>query len=83
MGPQPQQTYLMPQEKRWQFDKFLQRNNQKFSFKMEFLKKILEGLLKKQDFKLPEPRKPEEVNKTGDPNFFPYHRQISHTLENC
>lgn len=40
-------------------------------------------MLLQSGMKLPEPKKPEEVEKTDDPSYCPYHRCLGHTIENC
>lgn len=45
--------------------------------------KKLFHLLMKSGMKLPEPKRPNEVDKTSDPLDCPYHQCLGHTIENC
>ena len=40
-------------------------------------------LNKSNRLKLPEARRPEEVNKTDNPNYYLYHRTLGHPTKNC
>ncbi|KAL9237137.1 hypothetical protein vseg_011723 [Gypsophila vaccaria] len=44
---------------------------------------MLDDLLEKKVIQLPKPKRPEQVNKTIDPNYCRYHRMVSHPLEKC
>ncbi|XP_020597312.1 uncharacterized protein LOC110037077 [Phalaenopsis equestris] len=57
--------------------------NRIYSFKDEAVSKMFRSLMKKPEFKLPEPRKPEDADKKDQPNYCPYHRLIGHTIEGC
>ena len=44
---------------------------------------MLEDLLQKKVIKLPECKCPEEMDRVNDPNYFHYHRIVSHPVEKC
>ncbi|KAI5337678.1 hypothetical protein L3X38_016949 [Prunus dulcis] len=44
---------------------------------------MLEDLLEKKVIKLPECKRPEEMNRVNDPKFCKYHRIVSHPVEKC
>ncbi|KAA0040518.1 ty3-gypsy retrotransposon protein [Cucumis melo var. makuwa] len=44
---------------------------------------MLEQLIEKQLIQLPECKRPEQAGKVDDPNYFKYHRVISHPVEKC
>ncbi|PKU61119.1 hypothetical protein MA16_Dca028354 [Dendrobium catenatum] len=54
-----QQPYLTPEERKEKWEKFNEMIGKTYPFKKEALKKIFKNLLKKPDFKLPTPRRPE------------------------
>jgi hypothetical protein len=37
----------------------------------------------KNGLKLADSKRPEEANRSDEPNFCPYHRLLGHTIENC
>nr|CAD1836413.1 unnamed protein product [Ananas comosus var. bracteatus] len=45
--------------------------------------KLFRQALKSQRLTLPNPARPEQVNKTDDPLYCPYHRFVGHTIEDC
>ncbi|KAL9233128.1 hypothetical protein vseg_008162 [Gypsophila vaccaria] len=55
----------------------------KYLFPDSNLPSMLDELLEKNVIQLPEPKRPEQVNKTIDPNYCRYHRMVSHPLEKC
>ncbi|KAL9224851.1 hypothetical protein vseg_000846 [Gypsophila vaccaria] len=55
----------------------------KYPFPDSDLSGMLDDLLEKKVIQLPEPKRPEQVNKTTDPNYCRYHRMVSHPLEKC
>ncbi|PIN20262.1 hypothetical protein CDL12_07045 [Handroanthus impetiginosus] len=44
---------------------------------------IFEELLARKLIELPQPKRPEEVEKTNDPKYCKYHRVVSHPIEKC
>ncbi|KAL0907001.1 hypothetical protein M5K25_025536 [Dendrobium thyrsiflorum] len=78
-----QRPYLTPDEKRENWEKFNTLIGKTYPFKREALKRIFKNLLKKPDFKLPAPRRPEEVGKSDQPNYCLYHQMLGHQLEDC
>nr|CAD1837639.1 unnamed protein product [Ananas comosus var. bracteatus] len=60
-----------------------ERKNKTYSFKREKVPRIFEQVMKTKKLVLPEPTKPEEVHKTDDPLYCPYHRSIGHKIEDC
>ncbi|KAL9228133.1 hypothetical protein vseg_003745 [Gypsophila vaccaria] len=55
----------------------------KYLFPDSDLSGMLDDLLEKKVIQLPEPKRPEHVNKTTYPNYCRYHRMVSHPLEKC
>ncbi|KAK9749697.1 hypothetical protein RND81_02G144500 [Saponaria officinalis] len=55
----------------------------KYLFPDSDLSSMLDDLLEKDVIQLPGPKRPDEVNKTNDPNYCRYHRLVSHPLEKC
>ncbi|KAK9698349.1 hypothetical protein RND81_08G097900 [Saponaria officinalis] len=55
----------------------------KYPFPDSDLSGMLDDLLEKEVIQLPEPKRPNQVNKTNDPNYYRYHRMVSHPLEKC
>ncbi|MGV7343211.1 hypothetical protein PJI17_31425, partial [Mycobacterium kansasii] len=43
----------------------------------------MQQLLKAGTIELPEPKRPEDVTKTRERNFYRYHRLVGHSTENC
>ncbi|KAL0921456.1 hypothetical protein M5K25_008530 [Dendrobium thyrsiflorum] len=56
--------------------------NKPYSFKKECTEKIFKQALK-IGLQLPECRRPEQASMTDDPNYCPYHRIVSHPIEDC
>ncbi|WP_161400847.1 hypothetical protein, partial [Klebsiella pneumoniae] len=80
---QQQQQYQKPVQKREYKHSFTELMNKEYPFKEEAVRKIFKNLLKKPDFQLPEAKFPEEMNKSSDTNFCPYHRRLGHPIEKC
>ena len=57
--------------------------NRKYSFKDEHVNSLLKLLNKSNRLKLPEARRPEEVGKTDNPNYFSYHKMLVHPTKSC
>ncbi|PKU63303.1 hypothetical protein MA16_Dca026525 [Dendrobium catenatum] len=56
--------------------------NREYSFKRESVTKLLKQALK-AGLELPECKRPEDADKKDDPSYCPYHRVISHPIEDC
>ncbi|PKU62331.1 hypothetical protein MA16_Dca028551 [Dendrobium catenatum] len=56
--------------------------NKEYSFKRESVAKLFRQALKAR-LELPECKRPEESKHSGDPNYCPYHRVVSHPIEDC
>ena len=54
------------------------RANKQYSFRDEHVVALFKLLQKSNKLKLPEPKQPEEVGKTDDPNYCLYHRMVGH-----
>lgn len=61
---------------------FQSKMNKEYSFKRESVAKFFRQALK-MGLELPECKRPEESKHTGDPNYCPYHRVVSHPIEDC
>ena len=59
------------------------RPNKLYSFKDEHMVSLFKLLQKSNRLKLLEIRRPEEVGKTVDPNYYLYHRMLGHPTKNC
>ncbi|GAA0138742.1 hypothetical protein LIER_42549 [Lithospermum erythrorhizon] len=44
---------------------------------------MFEELLKAKPIELPEPKRPEEMNRSMEPDYYKYHRVLGHPLEKC
>lgn len=53
-----------------------------YSFQRDSVAKLFRQALK-AGLELPECKRPEESKHSGDPNYCPYHRIISHPIEDC
>lgn len=53
------------------------------SFPRDKTRKIFEFAKEKGLIKLPEPKRPNEVGKTDDPDYCCYHRMLGHPTEDC
>ena len=54
-----------------------------YSFKEEQVVAILYLLHKGNKLKLPEARRPNEVGRTNDPNYYLFHRMVYHPTSRC
>ena len=54
-----------------------------YSFKDEHVVTLFHLLNKGNKFKLPEPRRPDEVGRTNDPNYYLFHRMVHHPASRC
>ncbi|XP_020674420.1 uncharacterized protein LOC110093776 [Dendrobium catenatum] len=57
--------------------------NKQYSFRRDTTKKIFKSLIQDDNFQLPKPKRPIEVDKSNDPNYCPYHKMLGHVLEDC
>ncbi|KAL0923802.1 hypothetical protein M5K25_004577 [Dendrobium thyrsiflorum] len=64
------------------FPSLKDKMNKEYSFKRESVAKLFRQALK-AGLELPECKRPEESKYTGDPNYCPYHRVVSHPIEDC
>ncbi|KAL0906071.1 hypothetical protein M5K25_024533 [Dendrobium thyrsiflorum] len=64
------------------FPSLKDKMNKEYSFKRESVAKLFRQALK-AGLELPECKRPEESKHTGDPNYCPYHRVVSHPIEDC
>ena len=71
-----------PQEKEGNVS-LKERLNKQYSFKDEHVISLFKLLQKSNKLKLPEARRPEEVDKVDDPKYCLYHRMIRHPTKNC
>lgn len=60
------------------FDK-LNLSKKEDSFRRDSVAKLFRQALNQ----LPESKRPEEAYRTNDPNYCPYHRVVSHPIEDC
>lgn len=60
-----------------------ERKSVKYSFDDDDVDSIFDELLAAKVVKLPESKRPAEVNKTDNPKYCRYHRLVSHTLKDC
>ena len=59
------------------------RTNKQYSFKDEHVDTLFKLLNKSNILKLSEAKRSEEVGKTGNPNYYLYHRMMGHPTKNC
>jgi len=59
------------------------RVNKQYSFKDEHVDSLFKLLNKSNRLKLPEARRPEEVGKIDNPNYYLYHRMLGHPTKSC
>ncbi|KAL0905425.1 hypothetical protein M5K25_023845 [Dendrobium thyrsiflorum] len=64
------------------FPSLKDKMNKEYSFKRESVAKLFRQALK-TGLELPECKRPEESKHTSDPNYCPYHRVVSHPIEDC
>ncbi|XP_020694323.1 uncharacterized protein LOC110108149 [Dendrobium catenatum] len=80
--PQKQPFQIIPQHTRdHAIIPFRERLETPYPFKRDSVKRIFKSLLKKPDFQLPEDKRPVDESKKEDPKYCPYHRILSHPLE--
>lgn len=54
-----------------------------YSFRNEDVEDFFTSLLEQGLIELPEPKRPDEVGRVGDPKYCKFHRVISHPIEDC
>ena len=59
-----------------------ERKEKNYPFDDDDVQGIFDELMAAKAISLPEPKRLVEVNKTNDPRYFPYHRIISHPINN-
>ena len=60
-----------------------ERKEKKYPFDDDDVQGIFEELMSSNLLVLPEPKRPNEVGKTNDAKYCPYHRIISHSIKDC
>lgn len=63
-----------PPKRKWV--SFEEIQNRVYSFRQDAVPKLFRQALRSQRLTLPTPTKPEQVNKTDDPLYCPYHRMV-------
>ncbi|KAI0502673.1 hypothetical protein KFK09_017630 [Dendrobium nobile] len=64
------------------FQSLKDKMNKDYSFKRESVAKLFRQV-SRSGLELPECKRPEESKHTSDPNYCPYHRVLSHPIEDC
>jgi hypothetical protein len=64
------------------FETLKQKKNKPYSFRRDKVAQIFRGALK-NGLALPVSKRPEDTNKSEEPNFCPYHRVLGHAIEDC
>jgi hypothetical protein len=64
------------------FETLKQKKNKPYSFRRDRVAQIFRGALK-NGLALPTSKRPEDANKSDEPNFCPYHRVLGHSIEDC
>jgi hypothetical protein len=62
------------------FETLTQKKTKPYSFRREKVAQIFRGALK-NGLDLPASKRPEDANKSDEPNFCPYHRVLGHVIE--
>lgn len=60
-----------------------QQKNKVYSFRCDKVPKLFQQVLKSGKLLLQPITRPKQADKTDDPTYFPYHRFLGHTIENC
>lgn len=53
------------------------------SFRNEDVEDFFTSLLEQGLIELPEPKRPDEVGRVGDPKYYKFHRVLFHPIEDC
>jgi hypothetical protein len=64
------------------FETLKQKKANPYSFRRDKIAQIFRGALK-NGLALPASKRPEDANKSDEPNFCPYHRILGHAIEDC
>jgi hypothetical protein len=64
------------------FETLKQKKTKPYSFRRDKVAQIFRGTLK-NGLALPASKRPEDANKSNEPNFCPYHRVLGHAIEDC
>ena len=64
------------------FESLKQKKSKPYSFRKDKVAQIFRGALK-NGLTLPASKRPEDADKSDEPNFCPYHRIIGHSIEDC
>ncbi|KAL0917553.1 hypothetical protein M5K25_012620 [Dendrobium thyrsiflorum] len=78
-GERPRQTMGIGDRT---FPSLKDKMNKEYSFKRESVAKLFRQAVK-AGLELPVCKRPEESKQTSDPNYCPYHRVVSHPIEDC
>jgi hypothetical protein len=54
-----------------------------YIFMRELVKDLFEQFMEHKAINLPEPQRPDQVNMNNNPLYCPYHRYVSHVIEDC
>jgi hypothetical protein len=54
-----------------------------FVFKRDMIKGFFNQVVEHNHIKLPDPKRPEQVEMTNNPLYCPYHRYVRHVIEDC
>jgi Retrotransposon gag protein len=64
------------------FETLKQKKTKPYSFRKDKVAQTFRGALK-NGLALPASKRPEDTNKSDEPNFCPYHRVLGHSIEDC
>jgi hypothetical protein len=64
------------------FETLKQKKTKPYSFRKDKVAQIFRGALK-NGLTLPVSKRPEDADKSDEPNFCPYHRVLGHSIEDC
>jgi hypothetical protein len=64
------------------FETLKQKKTKPYSFRKDKVAQIVRGAVK-NGLALPASKRPEDADKSDEPNFCPYHRLLGHSIEDC
>jgi hypothetical protein len=64
------------------FETLKQKKTKSYSFRRDKVDQIFRGAVK-NGLALPASKRPEDADKSDEPNFCPYHRVLGHSIEDC
>jgi hypothetical protein len=64
------------------FETLKQKKTKSYSFRRDKVAQIFRGAVK-NSLALPVSKRPEDADKSDEPNFCPYHRVLGHSIEDC